>query len=439
LTLVEGTDSKLIAGVTGDHNGGIWASTNSGILFHQNDTTYNFRLEDGLPSDAFSLYTSLTDKEGKIWFGTNDGLVVFHPDSVKAYPYGPRVALQEVKVNNEVWGEDINIDEVKKIELRYDENNLSFDWSNVTYYLAKYSKMKYRLLGYDENWVDLESKDNTRFSQLAPKQYTLEIYGINANGVKGSVRRLLINIEPPWWQSWWARILFLLAFFGTIYGAFRWYVLRQLKEQQRIFARQQALQEERNRIAGELHDDLGAGLSIIRFLSGHALDEKESTPGVFKNVNRIYQSAGELLEKMGDIIWAMNAENDTLENLVNYFQSYAYEYLDINRLECEIKVPDQFSEIEWSGERRRNVLLAGKEILHNIVKHAKAQKVMIAIREEEHYLMIKIKDDGIGFDPANKKPNSNGLNNLERRMKTIGGKIDFEFLEGTQVRLIIPL
>jgi signal transduction histidine kinase len=210
----------------------------------------------------------------------------------------------------------------------------------------------------------------------------------------------------------------------------------QKKEYEKELAVYKAQQEERNRISADMHDELGSGMTAIRLMSEIAKNKmKEDTP---KEIDKISHSADDLLNKMNAIIWSMNSINDTLDNLISYIRSYSLEYFENASLECKIQTPDIIPERELSGDKRRNIFLCVKESLNNVVKHSKATSVKIEIVTNAE-LIIRIVDDGVGIDLNHIRQFGNGLQNITRRMKSIGGIFKIENLQGTTTTLILPI
>jgi signal transduction histidine kinase len=145
-----------------------------------------------------------------------------------------------------------------------------------------------------------------------------------------------------------------------------------------------------------------------------------------------------MIDKMGEIVWALNEKNDSLSDLLSYTRAYTVEYLSQNGIACKTEMPDDLPAVFVSGEFRRNVFLTIKEALHNIVKHSQATEVKLAIAVN-HNLSIRLKDNGLGFDRMNIRSFSNGLINMELRVKEIGGKFEIINKEGTLVNLLVPL
>src|SRR5689334_12486546 len=158
-----------------------------------------------------------------------------------------------------------------------------------------------------------------------------------------------------------------------------------------------------------MHDDMGAGLSRIKFLSETIGIKKQQQQPIEEDLGKIREYSHDMIDKMGEIVWALNEKNDSLNDLLSYTRAYAVEYLSQNGIKCTVQTPEHFTGSEFvSGEFRRNVYLTVKEALHNIVKHSQASNVHIEIKINSQ-LKISIADNGTGFEPNNIRPFSNGL------------------------------
>lgn len=198
----------------------------------------------------------------------------------------------------------------------------------------------------------------------------------------------------------------------------------------------EAHQEERERISADMHDELGSGMTTIRLMSEIAKNKMKGNVPV--EIEKISASANDLLNKMNAIIWSMNSSNDTADNLISYFRAYATEYFDGTPIQCNIYIPVIIHHKEISGDKRRNIFLALKETLNNALKHSQATEMNINISVDEK-LLIKIWDNGIGLDPEKTNQFGNGLRNIKRRMKTIGGSFTISNKDGTEIILELPL
>ena len=208
------------------------------------------------------------------------------------------------------------------------------------------------------------------------------------------------------------------------------------KEMEKQMAVLEAQQDERDRISADMHDELGSGVTAIRLMSEIVKSKmKEAT---LPEVEKISNSANDLITKMNTIIWTMTSSNDTIESLITYIRTYAFEFFDSTNIECKFNMPDSIPRVELSGERRRNIFLAVKEALNNVLKHSKATTVQIDV-EVTHKLLINIADNGLGIDMENLRRFGNGLRNMQNRLENINGKFSIRNNEGTIAEFEIAL
>jgi signal transduction histidine kinase len=208
---------------------------------------------------------------------------------------------------------------------------------------------------------------------------------------------------------------------------------KELEKQVAVMAAQK---DERDRISADMHDELGSGVTAIRLMSEIVKSKMKETS--LPEIDKISNSANDLLGKMDTIIWTMKSSNDTLESLIAYIRAYAKEYFENTSITCKVQV-QPLPAVQISGEKRRNIFLGIKEALHNIVKHAQATEVRINVEATGHMLTIEIADNGIGLDPDKQRKFGNGLNNMKRRMESIEGSWEIISSQGTKVVFRLPV
>jgi signal transduction histidine kinase len=323
--------------------------------------------------------------------------------------------------------------------LIYLQNNLSFSVAAPTFIDEKSIRFSYQLEGSNNKfWSDPSPQALINFINLPPGQYRLKVKAIFQNSpYRDSETSYAFVIHPPWWQTMWFRIVAVLLFVIFCWLLIRSYYRRKLSQQKAALEKQQAVEKERTRIAVDMHDDLGAGLSTIRFLS-EKVKRNTFSEVTKEDVEKMQSTSNELIDKMNEIIWAMSEKNDLLEDLVLYMRSYSMEYCEENNLNCSIHLPENLPQKFVSGEMRRNIFLMVKESLHNIVKHAGAQRVDIQIEAAEN-LDISIQDDGRGFVEQRGNREGNGLRNMRTRIESVGGSLNIQNEQGVRVNLRIPL
>jgi signal transduction histidine kinase len=213
--------------------------------------------------------------------------------------------------------------------------------------------------------------------------------------------------------------------------------LYRLRKQKAQLEKQLAVQYERQRISTEMHDDIGAGLSGVRLLTEITKNKLKNTE-VTGDMDKIYESVGDISAKMKEVIWSLNTENDTIGNLVFFIQKQVRSQLEHYPGEISFDIPTTFPDIQINGEVRRNVYLAVKEAVHNIVKHSGADKIKISVIASDE-LIITVSDNGKGMDIEKNKSTGNGMKNMRMRMQKINGEFFIKNGEGTILTFKIPL
>jgi signal transduction histidine kinase/ligand-binding sensor domain-containing protein len=431
-----GLMDNYITALACDSLNNIIIGTQTGLdrLVKEND---GYRVENLTKSSNFFAYINDTwaDASNQSYALTSTGgLLQLSPSRNNAENYIPRLLVEEMRINGRV-------SPLNKSVFSHKENNISFSVAAPSFIDEQQIRFSYLLNGSgNDQWSDTTSANSAiNLTNLSPGKYLLKIKAFFlSTPYPPAESSLSFTITPPWWQTWWFSTGMALAGIGILVIGFRFYYRRKLERQASILERRRAIEKERTRIATDMHDDLGAGLSRIKFLSETIGLKKQQQLPIEEDISKIREYSHEMIDKMGEIVWALNEKNDSLSDLLSYTRSYAVEYLSQNGIQCIVSLPEQLPGTSVSGEFRRNIFLAVKEILHNVVKHSQANKVTITVQPEPS-LVIHIKDNGTGFDPAHTRPYNNGLPNIEKRMKDIGGTIVIDSSEGTAVTLTVNL
>ena len=210
-----------------------------------------------------------------------------------------------------------------------------------------------------------------------------------------------------------------------------------------MLQQREALEQERSRIARDLHDQLGANLTQVALLGEMAETDRHSPQEIASHAQQISQTARETTHALDEIVWAVNPSNDTLDGLVTYACKYAQEYLALAGLRYRAEVPPQLPAVVIPPEVRHNVFLAFKEAVNNVVKHAHASEARIRLRLQPGNFILEIEDDGRGVGPPDSSSSRtrNGLRNMRKRMEDIHGEFSMAAGDkaGTIVRLVAPI
>ncbi|HVZ56887.1 MAG TPA: two-component regulator propeller domain-containing protein [Chitinophagaceae bacterium] len=398
-----------------------------------------FTTEDGLCSSEFNPSALVPAGRGRWLAGTTNGLLAFHPGDLQAAGSQPRAELTGLFINDSAASMAANIQETARLSLEPGQNTFSLSFAPIAFQHAADCRYEYRLENYDAGWIRGVAGHGTRYSRIPPGDYVFRLRVLDAAGrVSPFEKALALTIRRAFWQTTWFRLLAAGLVLAAGFFLLRWYLRASLRKRQLAYERRQAIERERTRIATDMHDDLGAGLSRIKFLSETIGLKKQQQEPIEEDINRIREYSHEMIDKMGEIVWALNEKNDSLSDLLAYTRSYAVEYLSEHGIACRVDQPDLQAEHFVSGEFRRNIYLTVKEALHNVVKHARASRVEILVRAGRT-LDILIRDDGTGFNPAEVRPFRNGLSNMRRRIQEIGGVLQVTASAGTEVSLSVPL
>ncbi len=223
-------------------------------------------------------------------------------------------------------------------------------------------------------------------------------------------------------------------------------VSRRVQRQIQLLEQQQALEKERDRIARDMHDDVGGSLTRITLLSEIA--EAEISSGKFatsedakSRIQKISNMSRELVQNIDEIVWAVDPGNDTLEKFASYICHMADEVLKVTAINCRLDVPAILPHQFLRSDIRHNLFLVVKEALNNTIKHSQAAEVHLQMGVEKDGFTISITDNGRGFAVDTASPFSNGLKNMRKRMEKIGGSFQLESRpgRGTGITLAIKL
>ncbi|HET6769209.1 MAG TPA: two-component regulator propeller domain-containing protein, partial [Chitinophagaceae bacterium] len=412
LTAATGLSDDFITYLTCDPENNIWACSGLGLdkirIKNEIPVIENITKQNHIYQSVFKV---AVDKNNTVWGLVSNGLIRITPEERQVYDYRPTLTVSLVKAGKDTIRNDNSFS--------HKQNNLSFYFSATSFLDEKQILYSYRLQGgSNDQWSEPSNNSTVSFIDLPPGNYTLDIKaGFPAGRYPEQIISYKFLISPAWWQTWWFRLVNALVLIALLIITFRYYYRRKLEKQKIFLEKQQAIEKERTRIATDMHDDLGAGLSRIKFLSQSLLNKKKDE--IMKpELEKITSFSDEMSEKMGEIIWALNEKNDTLADLIAYTRSYAAEYLASHDIQCQANTPMNLPGTFITGEMRRNIFLSVKECLHNVVKHAGATKVCFS-RDLNHHMQIIIHDNGKGIDPDSQRLFSNGIQNIEKRMKEI--------------------
>jgi signal transduction histidine kinase/ligand-binding sensor domain-containing protein len=458
-TTEEGLPSDIICQILDDGRGKLWIGSHNGIFCVPKNSFKDFdegKIES-LPCIAYGLYDGLPTlecsenyqpscwhgRDGTLWFATVKGLVSVQPAEIPSNRLPPPVVIETVLVDGKLFGTE------KPLQIPPGRHQLDFHYTALSFAAPDKVRFRYRLEGLDEAWVEADGKRSAHYGPLLPGKYRFQVVACNNDGVwndEGS--SVSLDVLPHFWETWWFDVAMTILLAGVVISAVRYAVTRNLRKKLEQMKQQRAIERERERIAKDIHDDLGAGLTQIMLQS--ALARREPQEQTQTHLAQISGTALELVSAMDEIVWAINPENDTLDGLVTYAGKYVEEYVAKAGMRCRLDLPAQVPAMTISAEVRHNLFLAVKEALNNAVKHAQASEISFLLKTQPDGFSFVIRDDGRGLAPdvtgappadSGRVSSGHGLRNLVQRMEKIGGTcaIKSERGKGTEVVLTVRL
>jgi len=441
-------DRGLVVGVAQileDVHRNLWLGTNHGVLRLARDDleafaggriaavpVLQFDRRDGLPtreaSESFGP-SGLKTRDGRLWFATIRGIVVVDPRRFSTPAEPVPLAIESLELDG---GEPI----VPAGAWRIPPEGRSFAirYTALSFLNPSKLRFRYRLAGFDRSWVDAGDRRVAYYSRMAPGTYRFEVTATNDDGVWAKApASVQFVVEPFLWETRWFRALALIGLVAATAALARWTSLRRARARLRALQHEQALERERSRIARDLHDDLGSRLSHIALMADRGPTAEQSA--------RVSHAAREAVETLDELVWSVNARNDTVEAFAQYAARHAEEHLQAAELRCRLEIQPDLSAYGLHADARRQLFLAFKEALNNAIKHAHASEVRVSLAVRDGHVDFEVADDGCGLPDSGRDPTGNGLWNMLERMKAAGGTFQIDSTQGagTRVAFRVPL
>jgi signal transduction histidine kinase len=377
---------------------------------------------------------------------------VVDPDVIAVNHRFPPVVIQKVLADNKpITVGNLGLGIPDSLIIPPGRGELDIQYAALSYTAPEKILYRYKLEGVDSEWVNAGNIRVTKYNNLHPGRYRFQVTACNNDGIWNEQGQSVeLMLEPHFWQTWWFFTLCGIAAVGIVGGTARYVTYRRMQKKLTQIEQQRAVEQERTRIARDVHDELGAKLTRISFQGGIATCSLNDPVETRKQIEEMSAAAREAVSSLHEIIWAADPQNDSVEGLLAHISQHAEEFFNACAIRCEVVTPEQIPEHHISARARHNLFLAIKEAINNAAKHAKATRVLIEIIIRTNELEILVSDDGAGFkiDPAIEVPpgrtkptGHHGLVNMQERLKSINGRCEIHTQEGlgTTIHFVIPL
>ena len=433
-TTRQGLSSNDVRAITEDRWGRIYFWTGKGVdrLEPEIGGLVHYTAEDGLILAGSDNQEAFCDHNGHLWFGFT-GLSRFEPRQEPEDPPSLPVFITRIRIR----GESLPISELGETSLsglvfQPSQNNVQIEFGNLNFDTREALRFQYKLMDTDKGWSLPTEVRAVNYSSLRPGNYRFYVRVIDDRGqVSGSPAVMSFRVLAPIWQRWWFLSLAALFIALLAYAAYQFRV-NQLLEVERV----------RTRIASDLHDDVGSGLTQIAILSELAKRETSNDGG--EQLSRIANLSRELVDGMSEIVWAMNPQRDQLTDLAQRMRRFASDIFAASGVEFRFAALPGDSNLPLRSDLRRQVYLIFKEAVNNSIRHSGCTRVDLQLSVEARELQLTISDNGCGLQgPQRDSENGDhhGLENMQKRAKSIGGSVEImsKPAGGTQIRLRVPL
>lgn len=414
--------------ITEDRLGRLYFGTDRGVLRldPSSSSVRLFNMRDGLPGNIAQFCQS--DAHGTLWFSDTFGLARLVPQDDPASA-APQIQLVAAQVGGESQALPVlGTQRAGPYTLSAPPNQIAFDFVSVGFQAGERARYQFRLVGADRDWSPVGDRRSVQYANLSAGNYSFEVRAVNGDGVfspQPAVAR--IRVLAPVWRRGWFIAVWLALLGGLVYWAHRQRVGRLL-----------AMERMRTRIATDLHDDLGSSLSQIAVLSQLAHDSvRRGAAASERSLSRITELSGELVDALGDVVWAINPASDSLAELASRMRRFASDLFADKQVKVRMSLPPRETRVQLDPQVRRHIYLVFKEALHNVQRHARATRVDVVLCRAGHGWMLRITDDGRGFDLA-VASKGHGLASLASRAKRLGGTLTIRSspTEGTDLLLL---
>lgn len=425
----QGLASNFITSFAETPGGGIWVGSHMGLdkIVRQKNGYMAFNFSRA--TNFFATVSSVVQADSTTWYCiANDKLFRFRDIGLE-HAKPDETYLLSVSLGNAKSSETIT-DNRKKIVLPYTKNNAKFTFGSLSFINEGQIQYSYRLKGSgDSSWSRPQNVHEVSYASLSPGKYSFEVRSLAFNGTPGEAAVFSFRVKPPFWGTIWFYIACIIAVAAIFYSLYRYRVNQLLR-----------LQKVRNRIATDLHDDIGSTLTNISILSELSDKTLEQPAKARQYLHRITEEVNASGQALDDIIWSINTRQDTLEEMLARMRRFASELFDHTNTRYHFKLEQGSADKKLDMEHRRDVYLIYKESLNNIYKHASASNILIRLAVINHFLEMEIKDDGKGFNPGH-STHGNGLKNLQARVVKWKGMIRVLSAEGdgTIIQIKIPV
>jgi signal transduction histidine kinase/ligand-binding sensor domain-containing protein len=376
-----------------------------------------------------------TDEQGNLWFCTYKGAIGVVTSRVQHDAPPPPVLIEEVRFDERrVNGRD-------RLQVPAGTHRLEFHFAALSFAVPQRVQLRHQLDGFDSEWTDTAPDRIARYAKLAPGDYHLRVIASNGEGVWNELgAELSFTVLPAWYQTVWFSTAVVTVFAALIFGAARYWSHRKYQARLERLEREHALEQERARIARDMHDELGGSVTGINLAVQRLRDLPDGdVHGIADILARRVRALTVELER---VVWTVSPKHSTLEQLASFIERFAHNLLADSPIACRVYGRESIPASPVSPDVQHHVLAITKEAINNVVKHSRARELVIEMSADKETFTLVVRDDGVGFDPDEHEfSDRNGLRNMRARIEEVNGTLALRSVAGagTEVTLRVNI
>lgn len=412
-----------------DEDGLIWVGTNIGLVRFdperyrvaesELERELAFRLvtrEEGLISNEMNAGAVYRDSGGSMWLGSVEGISRFFPDRLPRHEHPPLVHLREVIMAGEP------VDPEQSFRVAHERNFIEFEFIGISFEAPSRVMYEYRMAGLDSDWIRGYNRI-VRYPSLSPGEYRFEVRAYNSAGIRsGRTAGFSFEILPPPWMQWWFILFVVLLAAGTILFIYNYFRVRRMMEIERM----------RVQIASDLHDDVGASLTELA-LQTDFLRTGGSRDEVDASLVQIGEQSRMIVSAMDDIVWSIDARNDTVGDLTDRMQDHLFRILNPEQVSIRFDFSGTDPGLQLPVRIKENLYLIFKEAVNNIAKHSNADSVTVNLKlsPDKSTFRFEIRDNGT--DSGIQRKSGQGLQNMKMRAERMSATTTIDSENGYRI------
>ena len=408
-----------------DQAGVLWFTGSTGMIRYNTITeeAEYFDVHHGLPTNSFHFQHSFKTHDGFLCMASLKGVVMFKPENIEQLIFHPKAHITELRVLNEIMSLSVISDDY--LSLNHDQNFLNITLNTFEYLNQENMRYAYMLEGLNDDWIFNGKNRNLTFTNLPGGDYVLKFKTTTSDGVWPEEFQILrIHVSTVFYRTWWFLTGMAMLFLGLIYLIVRYRQNQRLK-----------VEWIRQKIASDLHDDIGSTLSSIRMYSEIAIGNDEKASPLLRKIS---DNAGLIVDSMSDMVWAIKPGNEKLGDLRNKMESFSKEMCSPLEIVLMFHFDPSLEEIKVNMEYKKDIYLVFKESLNNAIKYGQCSKIEVSVKSEQHHLILEVKDNGVGFDVSTIQK-GNGLDNIKMRISKLKGEMNIDSKEGVGTSVLFKV